>query len=206
MLDSKKAIDLPYVQACMWHWANFHFRSMDGGYGHISLTGQFMQGMPSTTCKCRGGNPDCILCDGSGRISGELRSEMKPLTIECDMCDRDKWGYPSGEINGRTCFKCRGGKARLLIAQKINPAGIKSTKMVGSIGFTDHVFEAIESTVREWGKANETRMYRKVVLREYFYNGTQEMKADALRISRTFYIRKLREAYQVIEPILKRAG
>jgi hypothetical protein len=191
--------DLPYVKACMDRWARYY---TGAGYGSMSITGKLMQGMRSTTCPCRGNDERCPLCEGTGKISGDLEALRQCRTIYCPDCDKDEDGFPLGEVNGTTCFKCRGSGLRVYVSQKVNPAGIKSTRYVGGKGEGDRVTMLIEDQVRAWKLQHQTRWLARVVVKEYFFNGTHETKAISLGKSREFFSRTLNEAHARIELLL----
>jgi hypothetical protein len=191
--------DLVYVVACCEHWARMAFST---GYDSVSSTGKLIGGN-STNCRCRGKDAQCSLCDGTGRVSGDLRPEHYSRPAICEQCDRDEDGNPTGDFAGRTCFKCRGRKWRFVTVEKVNPASIKSTKYIGGKGVDDRIYHVIEETVRSWKHHDSTVWLRKVIIRQYLWIGTQEMKAAALRVSQAFFSKKLKEAHAELERILR---
>ncbi len=199
-----KIHDLAYVKGCLEHWS---WRCRGFGYGGgISPTGRLMHGM-TTNCRCAGRDPQCYLCDGTGRVSGDLRSDRRAIRMDCDRClardPRTGKVRPTGEIGGRTCAKCRGRGRRLILFESVNPASIPSTKFTGGKGVDDRIYHVVEDVVRGWKEHDETVWLNKVTVREYLFNGTQEMKAMRLRISPRFYGKQLHEAHWRFSLILR---
>lgn len=121
----------------------------------------------------------------------------------CEQCDKDEEGRPTGEFLGKTCFKCTGRGRRLIITERVNPASIKTTVDIGGKYVGDRVYHVIEQTVRQWKETDATRPLSRVVIREYLYNGTQEMKALDLRKSTTWYEKQLHRAHADLEILLR---
>lgn len=199
--DAPPILDPAYVRACCHWWARTHAR-LSSGYSTISPTGRLLADMPSTLCRCLGKNPECLLCAGSGRVSGNIKFETKPKRQRCRAgCVSDAKGIH--RLGHDECFRCRGTGWRTILTLSVNPASIRSTVDVGGKYAGNRVYHLIENAVRGWRKTDATVWLNRVLVREYFYNGTQEIKARQLRISHSFYKQRLHEAHVKLEEILR---
>lgn len=198
--------------------ARYHGREPRGGEGG-GILGQLRNGSGSRACPtCKGSgrmpghlvgsmlafiNVPCPQCDGEKKVAGDLDASQRTREIECVFCYDSKTERATGELpDGRTCHKCKGGK-RLLITLKVHPAIIKSTRHFGQDPAADPVSALIERTVEAWGHYDATYWLARVVIEEYCHNGTQEMKAQRLGVSRPWYTRNLTEAHQRMAVIIK---
>lgn len=159
-----------------------------------------MRDMGGTNCRCviKDANPNCPLCDGTGRISGDLRDERRIEWKRCSAgCVKDEKGIYRFGIE--ECFRCAGTGRRAILHRAVNPASIKATS--GGT-FEDVIYHLIDKTVKAWGEQDATIWTRKVFVREYCYNGTQEMKAQQMHISTSWYEKQLHDAHARIDVAL----
>lgn len=171
----------------MEQWARWrHYRW--GGYGK-TLTEKFIEGMPGTRCPACGGRGKrghevCATCGGAGQARLD-QSTARPVITVCPLCKR-------GEINGRTCMRCRGSGVRAMVNLKINPAHIRSTYQTPD----DPVSQRIDRLVCELRRRDELLGYWFVVWAEYCdtRGGTQASKAQRLLILPDCYESRLRRA------------
>lgn len=187
------------------------------------LLGDLRDGRGSTVCPtCKGArrmpghlvgssyeflNIPCPGCDGDGKVEGDLAAAKRSREIDCVFClvidpvsgRRSSTGELPG---GGTCPKCQGGK-RLLVELKVHPATIKGTRYLGPDGGPDPVVALVDKTVRGWSEHNETYWLARVVREEYCANGTQEMKATRMGVSRVWYAKNLIAAHQRMGEVLR---
>jgi len=186
-----------------------------------SLLGKLMAGRGSSVCPtCKGSrrmpghlvgsmqdfiNVPCPGCGGEGRVDGDLASTQRTRTIACPYCWQQLHGRwrSTGEINGRTCHKCRGGK-RQIVDLKVHPATIKGTRYMGPDAAVDKTTLAINSLVLGWAQANDTYWLARVVVEEYCRNGTQQMKSVKMGVSRCWFKKNLSEAHRRLSDEIKK--
>ncbi len=209
--------DLPYVKGACEAWARWCSGSRAAGA--ISMTGRLMMGAGGNVCPewindlahGRGHDPWCPLCHGHGRLPMRLSATSKSVQRVCPRCEgangpslaRDPRLDPIGE-NAKaasfTCHRCRGAGTVTVISQWVNPAAIRSTRPADGTG--DWQSWMLDDLVTGWRDEDRTFWMNRVVIREYFHNGTQEMKAARLRISESWYKKCLRAAYLDIDRAL----
>lgn len=203
-LSNYKICDIAYVRAACERWARWNAVQ---GVGMASTLGKMLSGMKSTRCpRCLGRNPACGVCDGTGQVSARLRSETKSPFRLCPMCN----GYrqPGGDEHaptrfaGDVCFRCLGQGLVRQVDIKVNPALIRDTTHVGGRWVNDYVAAAVDDLWCLWRQWDETVWLNRVLKWEYFYNGTQTTKAKEMRISESFYKKRLHDAHGAIEIML----
>ena len=211
------------TRAAFERWARWRsgarFYGGGGGSGGGGLLGRLNQGRGSTVCPtCKGArrlpghlvgssreyidDVPCPGCDGEGRVAGDLVATKRSRIIDCVYCRDPVTGTSRGEIDGRSCHKCQGGK-RLMVELKVHPATIKGTRYLGPDGEPDPVAALVDRTVTDWAARDVTYWLAKVVTQEYCYNGTQEMKATRMGVSRVWYAKNLIAAHQQMGEILR---
>ena len=183
-----------------------------------STIGRLMDGLRSTTCAtCRGRKrvegwkvgstapwvDPCPACFGEGHFRADLGVERYVRTVDCPLCLDTTTGRPVGEVNGRTCFRCHGAKRYTIVREKCNPAGIRATRHSGANEDDDPISMRIDRLMAGWRTRDETVWLYEITMMEYTENGTQEAKARSMRISTSFYEKKLREAHGLVEACLK---
>ncbi len=196
--------------------ARYHGGGGSSGVG--GLLGALRDGRGSTVCPtCKGArrmpghlvgssfeylNIPCPGCDGEGKVEGDLAALSRSRVIDCVFCRDEKTGTARGELpNGSTCPKCHGGK-RLVVELKVHPATIKGTRYLGPDCGPDPAVALVDETVRGWAERNETYWLARVVKEEYCSNGTNEMKASRMGVSRAWYVRNLIRAHQLMGEIM----
>lgn len=156
----------------------------------------------------RGHDPHCPDCRGRGRLRVLLHSRPLPRYVPCTLCDENGLAF------GDWCYRCQGTKVIKRIDLEVNPAAISSTRHVGARLPDDVAATAIDNLVSSWRKSDATVWCRRVVIAEYLWNGTQEMKvremritqkikANAMSVSLSFYAKRLREAHYRTESMLR---
>jgi hypothetical protein len=148
-------------------------------------------------------NVPCPHCAGTGKVDGDLDMQKHTREIDCVFCADPVTGTANGETaTGGTCHKCHGGK-RLIISLKVHPATIAGTRRYGGDHESDPLSARIEEAVESWLQRNITYWLARVVVEEYCRNGTQEMKATRLRVSRPWYCRNLSEAHLRVRGLMR---
>lgn len=203
------------IRELMERWARWrHFRY--GGYGK-TLTDKFIEGMPGTNCKACGGagrvpggkhgNAQqyviCEECGGAGRVKLDDKAAI-PRIFPCPAGCGPREGRrqeKSGELNGKTCFRCRGAGVVTITQEKVNPAFIRSTYIEPS----DPVSERIDRLVCELRQRQKTLSYYFVVWMEYCDDrgGTQEMKSARVHLTHTAYRLRLMRALSWIDDAMR---
>lgn len=189
-----------YVRACCEYWGSVHISG--GWYRNESPTGRLISGM-STRCRCvvKDAKPDCPLCDGTGRISGDLRDERGIEWRRCTAgCSKDDKGVY--RIGPNECARCRGLGRRAILHRAVNPASIPAT---GFGKYEDVIYRTVNRTVSEWRGHDVSYWWAKVLAREYMFNGTQPLKARQMRVSLSWYEKKLHDAHYWVEVALDHA-
>lgn len=176
------------------------------GLPRVTIIGRVLDGMPSTKCTlCDGQGKvpgwkvhahahfvQCPQCGGAGKIKADPHSSTAKTT-RCPQCkDHKKRKDRPGEIMGVTCYKCHGAGQITVRTEKVNPAFIRSTRFGSGIP-SDPLCLAIDRAVC----ALEFQL-QEVILLEYGRSGTQQDKADRLRISQAHFSRLLDQAIEVI--------
>jgi hypothetical protein len=198
------------IRELMERWARWrHFRY--GGYGK-TLTDKFIEGMPGTNCKACGGagrmpvgrhgNAQqfiiCEECGGTGRVKLDDKatiSRVLPCPAECGPRD-DRRDEKYGEINGKTCIRCRGAGTVTISHVKVNPAFIRSTY----IEPCDPVGERIDRLVCELRQRPKTQSYYLVIWYEYCdaRGGTHETKARRIFLTCSAFEKRLERGMEWI--------
>lgn len=142
----------------------------------------------------------CPLCDGRGRLKLEIRAQRRTRRVRCSVCD------PDGKFFGEWCWRCHGSKIVEVVELPVNPAGIRRTGSGGGGYMPSTACMAIDELVSGWRESDETIWWHRVVVREYCYNGTQKLKAQQLRVSLSFYEKRLREATCAVDRMLFERG
>lgn len=194
--------DLPYVKGALDSWARWSLGSRGGG---ISLTGRLMQGARANVCPGwiedmqarRAHDPWCPQCHGTGRLLLKLTATQHTRRRVCTVCEGRCLPDPATGRPASECFRCRGTGEITVISLKVNPAAIRGTSHAGT--GCDWQSMILDDLISGWREKDETFWMNRVVIREYFYNGTQLMKARQMRVSESFYKKNLRAAYCAID-------
>ena len=197
-LDRSAGIrDLPHVKGAIESWARWC------ASGHvvrnISMTGRLMMGAANNVCPGwlddvaarRGHDPWCPMCHGTGRLPMKLTATVRRSRRVCPCCENEK-------DRRERCHRCRGAGVVEVVAQWVNPAAIRSTAPSG----LDWQSWMLDEMITGWREQDRTFWMNRVVIREYFHNGTQDLKAQRLRISQSWYKKCLRAAYLDIDRAL----
>lgn len=198
--------DLPYVKGALDSWARWSLGSR--GSGGISLTGRLMQGARSNVCPGwvedaqarRAHDPWCPDCKGTGRILLKLTATQHAVRRVCTVCEGRCLPDPTTKRPASDCFRCHGTGEITVISLKVNPATIRGTSHTDSGCDWQSMF--LDDLISGWRDKDETFWMNRVVIRECFYNGTQPMKAQQIRVSESFYKKTLRTAYGEVDQIL----
>ena len=193
--------DLPYVKGACESWARWCGGSRNSG---ISMTGRLMQGARSNVCPgwivdMQAGHahdPWCPQCHGTGRLLLKLTATQRAVSRVCPICEGSK------KFAGDHCYRCKGAGSVRIIDLKVNPIGIRSTRPGSGVG--DWQSLVLDNLITGWRERDETFWMNRVVVREYFWNGTQQMKARQLRVSESFFKKTLRVSYSEIDRALFR--
>lgn len=221
---SNRPID---VREYMERWIRWASRGCGVNYRMPSLTGKLMDGMRSTTCPdCKGEGripghkvgsllawiDPCPRCLGEKRIKGDLEGNRSVASGPCPYCRKkgeDGKYRSTGEINGRTCHKCKGGK-RTVISLEVNPAGIRATRYSGANEDDDPISLSIDGLVAGWAQTDGTYWLHLVTVLEYTKVGTQGQKARYAGeehgikggFSQSWYSKHLDRAHNLIADML----
>lgn len=208
---ANRAHDLPYVKGCFESWARWCHKAAPPS---ISNTGKLMQGVRGTICPDwlrdiadgRAHDSHCPQCGGRGKIDLEGVHRSKPRI--CPVCENI---HPvvDGQMRrdlrtqfcGRDCFRCGGVGFVVIRLFEVNPATIRSTRHVGGHEPND-VCLLIDDLVTGWRELDATIWLARVVKAEFFWNNDQDDKAMRLRVSVSFFEKRLREAYFLTEQML----
>lgn len=177
-------------------WRHYRF----GGYGK-TLTQKFIEGIPGTNCPAcsgRGKAPVgwrngkqmyivCPDCGGSGRVDLEPKA-ARPVTVPCPA------GCKRGEVDGKTCHKCRGNGIKTVLEDKINPAFIRATY----IDLGNPLYERVDRLVCELRQRPQTLGYFFVLYAEYCdtRGGTQAIRAQRMHLTTGCYESRLWRAIE----------
>lgn len=143
----------------------------------------------------------CPTCDGVGTVPEDLQAIERMRFVPCDGCMVN--GKPTGEVDGRTCFTCRGSGERLEAELYVHPAMIPGTRIYGKQD-PDPVSALINRTVVHWKHANVTYWWHRVVMEYYDPDGrTQEQKAARMGVSSSWFSKNLKQAHLRIQELLK---
>lgn len=190
------------IREQMERWARWRHDPNRHGYGRTVLQ-RMLEGMPGTNCPTCSGRgytrryPVCPGCSGAGRVRLDQKAD-RAVTRQCPECMRD--GFSRGEIDGRTCHKCRGSGVAVYHAHKVNPAFISSTR----VAVSDVICERIDRLVCELSRRGQTIIYWYVIGAEYMDSrgGTQEMKAQRCLLTVECYKKRLQRALEWIAEAL----
>lgn len=199
--------DLPYVKGACESWARWCSGSRAGG---ISLTGRLMQGARSNVCPGwiadtqagKGHDPWCPDCKGTGRLLLKLTATQRAVTRDCPVCENESDAMGKPTPRRENCFRCHGLGVVTVVSLKVNPAAIRSTAHVGGAIGGDWQSLILDDLITGWRERDRTFWMNRVVVREYFWNGTQEVKAQQMRVSVSFFKKTLRDAYCSIDEVL----
>jgi len=196
------------IRKLLERWARWRaYRAgSDLGFPKADSIGRALASMPSTKCttcdgrgKVKGGKIGvafqsviCPTCGGRGKVAMKAR-DIFVRVKNCPDCNYGPKCTP-GEINGKTCIRCRGvGKVRTVRA-KANPAFIPSTRPRSEYG-DDPMSQRID-----WLICTELTENQQVILIwEYTRNGTQAEKADKLEITWDSYRKRVERAMTALE-------
>lgn len=211
------------VRSAFERWARWRegarYHGGGGSSGVGGLLGALRDGRGSSVCPtCKGArrmpghlvgstfeflNVPCPGCDGEGKVAGDLAAAKRTRVIDCVFCRDEKTGRATGELpSGSTCPKCKGGKI-LKVDLKVHPATIKGTRHLGPDVDPDPVAALVNRTVLGWAEHDVTYWLARVVMEEYCANGTQEMKATRMGVSRVWYMKNLIGAHHKMAEILQ---
>jgi hypothetical protein len=223
-----------HVVSFMEHWARWRSNGCHGPALNIpSLTGKLMDGMRSTRCPACSGEgrmpgwkigselawiDPCPQCNGWGKIRGDLHVKQRTRTIDCPDCYDKEKDASLGEVQGRTCHRCRGSSERVFVFLQVNPAGISATRYAGANEDDDPISMMIDRNVAGWRNDHKTIMFHLVTIVEYTVGGTQAHKAETAKryyrrltnykrskeISQSWFSRTLDAAHVLIEVKLAR--
>lgn len=207
-MTTPRALDIPYVKGCVESWAKWCHGSLPG---NISNTGRLMQGVRPPICagwlrdyaERRAHDPSCPNCHGTGKVDLEGVHRSKPRA--CPVCENIRT-VVNGIVRhdmptkflGSECFRCRGVGFVVVRLFEVNPVTIPTTRHVGGREPTD-VCLIVDDVVTGWYEQDKTRWLARVLKAEYFLNDDQDAKAAKLRVSVSFFEKRLREAYYLIE-------
>jgi hypothetical protein len=168
-------------------------------------------------------NAACPRCNNAGYIWEDLVPTGRAREIDCVHCidyslDPPR---PTGEINGVTCWRCRGSTKRTIDNVQVHPSMIAGTRLYGfQDPHPDLTGSRINAQVYRWSQDDATFWWHQVVLIEYDQDyeidpgrawarftpppagRTKEQKALALGISPSFYSRTLKAALLQIQQLL----
>ncbi len=185
--------DLAHIKAACETWARWCCGSRQPG--GVSPTGRLMLGVSGNICpgwlddvsNGRGHDPWCPLCHGTGKLPLSLTAERRTVTRCCPVCENEK-------DRRESCHRCRGAGRVTIVTAWVNPASIRSTAPPGQ----DWQSWMIDDLVTGWREHDRTFWMNRVVVREYFHNGTQAMKAHRMGVSAVWYNKRLLAAYRSI--------
>jgi hypothetical protein len=215
LTNPPRIVDLPYVKARLWRWAGWCLGARYSG-GEVSITGRLIDGLKSNVCPGwlddvaagRAHDPHCPQCGGRGRLRLALRSRPRLRRIACSICDAH------GIFFGDWCYRCQGTREITITELQVNPATIPGTRHVGGDLPNDAASAAIDEMVTGWRAHDETVWCHRVVVAEYLWHGyvemklrrlrvTQKTKADRMKVSLSFYEKRLREGHRRVESLLR---
>jgi hypothetical protein len=189
-------------------WRSYRHR----GIGKTMLQ-RCMDGMPGTNCPTCAGHGrapgaiighkaswiSCPTCSGTGRAKLHI-NHHRVRNRRCPVC-MDKQGNSHGEVNGHTCFRCRGSGRLEEVFDKANPAFIHSTYLEPD----NPSLQRVDRLVCELRRRDVLKGYWYVVHAEYcdHRGGTQEIKAGRLGISHGSYRKRLQRALEWIDACLQ---
>ena len=199
--------DLIYVKAATESWARWCGGSRGRG---ISLTGRLMQGARGNVCQGwlddaqahRAHDPWCPDCKGTGRLLLKLTATRRSVSRDCPVCENESDAMGKPTPRRENCFRCHGLGVVTVVSLKVNPAAIRSTAHVGGAIGGDWQSLILDDLITGWRERDETFWLNRVVVREYFFNGTQRYKAQQMRVSPVWYNRRLLDAYRRIDQTL----
>lgn len=127
----------------------------------------------------------------TGKLMSGVASNICPLWLNDVIARKPHDPY---------CRFCQGrGRVKLKASLKlVNPAAIRGT----GISYGDVSSGLIEKLVMSWCERDSTVWLNKILIAEYCENWTQETKAKGMRISLSFYEKRLHEAHFAVEQML----
>jgi hypothetical protein len=199
---------LKWIQETLEGWARWRHDKNRIGWPDKSITGKLLESMPGTYCPTCGGEGKaqgskigatygyiiCPTCGGNGRVKMELAPNTYIKIETCPHCKR-------GEVNGKTCIKCRGSGVIEINNIKINPASIKQTARAEP---SHAVGELIDKTLCEWAASPLTHKRFLVVVYEYTRLGRKQDKARKIGISDRHYRRLLIMAHMILYDTIRK--
>lgn len=200
------------IRKLLERWARWRaYRAgSDLGFPKADSIGRAMSSMPSTKCttcdgkgKVSGGKIGaavqsiiCPTCGGKGKVTLTARDIIIRIK-NCPDCNTGKPTDRPGEVNGKTCIRCRGaGKIRTIRA-KANPAFIPSTRPRSEYG-DDPLSQKIDFLIC----TKLTEDQRTILVWEYTRNGTQAEKSEKLKITWDSYRKRVERAVTALEVVL----
>ena len=191
-----------HIREQLEQWARWRHYRHGTGYGK-NLLQRCRDGMPGTNCPtCAGAGivpgslygitalkVACQTCSGHGR--GKLdANDHRIQKKKCPYCER-------GEVDGHTCFRCRGSGVLIRETDKANPATIPSTYREAD----NPVYQRIDRLVCELRQRDELLGYWFAIHMEYCdtRGGTQEIKATRLGITAGNYRKRLQRAIEWVD-------
>jgi hypothetical protein len=206
------------IREKMEGWARWRHYRHGAGYGKTLLQ-RCRDGIKGTNCPtCRGGGTvpgtvyglgaaqvACQTCNGRGyvKLDANDRSVSHQPCPHCEIIVKSgtrPYRESTGEINGRTCFHCRGSGVLTQVIDLANPATIRSTYREPD----SPVYQRIDRLVCELRQRDELLGYWFVVHQEYcdHRGGTQEKKSLRLGIGIACYQKRLQRAIEWIDAAL----
>jgi hypothetical protein len=150
----------------------------------------------------------CPRCKGARKVFEDLQPIARTSTRDCELCRvlvEGKW-CSTGEINGRTCHKCRGAKFVVETERHVHPATIAGTRWYGRQD-PDPLASRINLTVIAWKEHNATYWMHRVVIEWYNGDGaTQEQKAARMDVSQPWFAKNLKLALLRIQWLIENGG
>lgn len=218
----------PSTLAAMDRWVLYRSAGSSGGVvggsGLTGVLGGLQGGKRVQTCRrCEGKKfiiPQgyktkrrCPNCDGDGEFLEDLAPKNSMRIRPCEFCTAIVNGkrQPTGEINGRTCHKCRGSKLRTIIKRTIHPAMIRSTRgyfmpEFGSVvSREDKISGRINREVFSWLEVDAKVWWHYVTMAAYDLEDrrTQEQKAAQMGISPQFFSKTLKLALLKVQEVIE---
>lgn len=201
----------PSTLEAMEQWARWR---CSGGADHgivsgtAGLLGKLQNSKRARICpQCKGSRRAryarrCPECGGKGDILEDLQTIARSREVPCLPC------ASTGEINGRTCAKCRGRGKTTKVERTVHPATISGNIVYAtgrSIEHSDRACSLISAIVLRWENADGTFWWHHIVLEEYQPGDarTREQKATGMGISPSFYSRELKKALLFIQKALE---
>lgn len=211
-MTAPRARDLPYVKGCYESWAKWCYGARR--VQEVSQTGRLIQDVHGALCtdflkdiwEGRVHPKSCEKCGGKGKV--DLEGIHRSVPRVCPVCE-NKRQVVDGKVRhdlptlfcGNQCFRCRGVGFVVVRLFEANPATIQSTRHVGAKPPPDTCL-LLDELVTGWMGLDDTRWFAKVIRAEFFWNGDQDDKARELRVSVSFFEKRIRHAYYLTEQML----